>query len=319
MLARSLLVGLGSASAYTMAPSRMAGSVQAQPRAAVAQLPTWNQRSSPAAHFRMQVQQDIKPEDIYDEFMGLDESGASVKLELDEKEKLYLECLDSYYNEGGKALLPDNKYEQLKVDLEFSSSRIMTYSKDEIRYLLANKRYKMGQPVLSDSEYDALRLSLKKAGSAVALHDAPTCNLDGVCKMDMRVDKGKTRLLYLPGWAGGLLVFSEITFWTLHLDPLLTLLLGVVPVYFFANFFTTKIFAQEPLVATSPCPKCDALLTVYFGDLLSVQTDGIIPTASGPPQPQIQVTCGSGSGSNPQPEPPDIRHPQPSPSPEPQP
>ena len=110
----------------------------------------------------MQVQQDIKPEDIYDEFMGLDESGASVKLELDEKEKLYLECLDSYYNEGGKALLPDNKYEQLKVDLEFSSSRIMTYSKDEIRYLLANKRYKMGQPVLSDSEYDALRLSLKK-------------------------------------------------------------------------------------------------------------------------------------------------------------
>ena len=301
MLARSLLVGLGSASAYTMAPSRMAGSVQAQPRAAVAQLPTWNQRSSPAAHFRMQVQQDIKPEDIYDEFMGLDESGASVKLELDEKEKLYLECLDSYYNEGGKALLPDNKYEQLKVDLEFSSSRIMTYSKDEIRYLLANKRYKMGQPVLSDSEYDALRLSLKKAGSAVALHDAPTCNLDGVCKMDMRVDKGKTRLLYLPGWAGGLLVFSEITFWTLHLDPLLTLLLGVVPVYFFANFFTTKIFAQEPLVATSPCPKCDALLTVYFGDLLSVQTDGIIPTASGPPQPQIQVTCGSGSGSNPQP------------------
>ena len=153
----------------------------------------------------------------------------------------------------------------------------------------------------------------------MALHDAPTCNLDGVCKMDMRVDKGKTRLLYLPGWAGGLLVFSEITFWTLHLDPILTLLLGAVPVYFFANFFTTKIFAQEPLVATSPCPKCDALLTVYFGDLLSVQTDGIIPSAAGPPQPQITVNCGSGSGSNPQPEPPDIRHPQPSPSPEPQP
>ena len=60
-----------------MAPSRMAGSVHAQPRAAVAQLPTWNQRSSPAAHFRMQVQQDIKPEDIYDAFMGLDESGAT--------------------------------------------------------------------------------------------------------------------------------------------------------------------------------------------------------------------------------------------------
>ena len=115
MLVRSLLVGLGSASAYNMMPSRMTGSVQTQPRAAVAQLPTWNERSSPAAHFRMQVEEDIKAEDIYDDFMGLDASGASVPLGLDEKEKLYLECLDSFYNEGGKAVLPDNKYEQLKV------------------------------------------------------------------------------------------------------------------------------------------------------------------------------------------------------------
>jgi hypothetical protein len=294
MLVRSLLVGLGSASAYNMMPSRMTGSVQTQPRAAVAQLPTWNERSSPAAHFRMQVEEDIKAEDIYDDFMGLDESGASVPLGLDEKEKLYLECLDSFYNEGGKAVLPDNKYEQLKVDLEFSESRIMTYSKNEIRYLLANKRFKMGKPVLTDDEYNALRLQLKKDGSSVAMHDAPRCDVDsGVCKMDMRVDKGKTRLLYLPGWAGGLLVFSEISFWTLHIDPLLSILLGVVPVYFFADFFTTKIFAQQPLVATSPCPKCSSLITVYFGDLLSVQTDGIIPKAAGPPQPQIEAICGS--------------------------
>ena len=115
MLVRSLLVGVGSASAYNMMPSRMVGAVQTQPRAAVAQLPTWNERSSPAAHFRMQVEEDIKAEDIYDDFMGLDENGASVSLGLDEKEKLYLECLDSFYNEGGKAILPDNKYEQLKV------------------------------------------------------------------------------------------------------------------------------------------------------------------------------------------------------------
>ena len=115
LMLRSLFVGLGSASAYNMMPSRMAGPVQMQPRAAVAQLPTWNERSSPAAHFRMQVEEDIKAEDIYDDFMGLDESGASVPLGLDEKEKLYLECLDSFYNEGGKAVLPDNKYEQLKV------------------------------------------------------------------------------------------------------------------------------------------------------------------------------------------------------------
>ena len=116
MLVRFLLVGLGSASAYVTMPARMsASSAPKQPRAAVAQLPTWNARTSPAAHFRMQVEEDIKAEDIYDDFMGLDASGASVPLGLDEKEKLYLECLDSFYNEGGKAVLPDNKYEQLKV------------------------------------------------------------------------------------------------------------------------------------------------------------------------------------------------------------
>ena len=39
--------------------------------------------------------------------------------------------------------------------------------------------------------------------------------------------------------------------------------------------------------------QCSALITVYFGDLLSVQTDGIIPKAAGPPQPQIEAICGS--------------------------
>ena len=39
--------------------------------------------------------------------------------------------------------------------------------------------------------------------------------------------------------------------------------------------------------------QCSALITVFFGDLLSVQTDGIIPKAAGPPQPQIEAICGS--------------------------
>merc|ERR1712241_319913 len=74
---------------------------------------------------------------------------------------------------------------------------------------------KMGKPVLTDEEYDALRLQLKKEGSAVALHDSPMCSVEtGVCKMDMVVDKGKTRLLYLPGWLGGMVLFLEGSCWT---------------------------------------------------------------------------------------------------------
>lgn len=115
--------------------------------------------------------------------------------------------------------------------------------------MLANKRYKMGKPVMDDAEYDELRLRLKKAGSLVILHEGASCTIDGVCKSDLREDNAKTRLLCacdqqrhawegiyvyprkafsreccvrladLPGTAGGLVLACEVIFWTLHLDP----------------------------------------------------------------------------------------------------
>ena len=113
---------------------------------------------------------------------------------LEEKEKLYLDCLDAYYNEGGKQLLSEDDYQKLKLDLEFSTSRVTVrqscrrlphasrsapsslplaqlFSKDEIKFMIANKRYRMGKPILSDGEYDTLRKKLKGEGSVVALHD----------------------------------------------------------------------------------------------------------------------------------------------------
>ena len=137
--------------AYQVLPStRLGGSVHTQLRAAAVQLPASAAHSS-VAQLRM-AQVDEESSSIYDDFMGLDDTGASVPLALEEKEKLYLECLDAYYNEDKKEILTQDKYEQLKLDLEFSEGRIMTYTKNEIRYLLANKRYKMGKPVLTDEE-----------------------------------------------------------------------------------------------------------------------------------------------------------------------
>ena len=50
--------------------------------------------------------------------------------------------------------------------------------------MIANKRYRMGKPILSDDEYDMLRKKLKGEGSVVALHDEATCKLDtGICKV----------------------------------------------------------------------------------------------------------------------------------------
>lgn len=61
---------------------------------------------------------------FYDEYRRVDpKTGDSQPISFQEKEKLYLECLDAYYNEGGKQLLPDDEYEQLKNDLNFEGRR----------------------------------------------------------------------------------------------------------------------------------------------------------------------------------------------------
>jgi len=228
--------------------------------------------------------------DFYDEYVETDPvTGEQKTLTLDEKEKLYLECVDAFYNEDGKQLLGNDEYEQLKLDLDFDGSKVATYSKDEIRFLLANKRFRMGKAVLTDSEYDSLRDKLTKAGSLVVLHEGASCNLDtGLCKTDLRVDEAKTRLLYLPGTAGGLLLVMEAIFWLYGLDPIFSVILGAVPAYFFGIYFTENIFAQRPLVVQASCPEpeCESIFPVFFGDLFAVREDGI----AGPPDPRGGLT-----------------------------
>jgi len=230
---------------------------------------------------------------FFDEYVQTDPvTGEQKSISLDEKEKLYLECLDAYYNEGGKQLLDDDEYNNLKTDLAFDGSKVSTFSADEIKFVLANKRYSMGKPVMDDKEYDALRARLKAAGSNVIIHDSAKCSLDdGICKTDLIVDFGKTRLLYFPGTTAGLVLSCEIAFWTLHIDPLLSIVLGAIPSYFFGVWFTENIFAQKPLVTSSACPVCSQVNTVFFGDLFAVQIDGgLIGPAKQPPD-EMLVKC----------------------------
>jgi len=252
----------------------------------------------PTARARIAMQQptiDESSESFFAEYVQTDPvTGESKSLLLDEKEKLYLECLDSYYNENGKQILSDAEYEQLKLDIDFEGSIISTLSKDEIVFVLANKRFKMGKPVLDDAEYDALRSKLKKKGSNVVLHEGPTCNVEsGVCKTDLKVDEGKQRLLYLPGTAGGLILSCELIYWTVGLDPILSIILGAIPSYFFGVWFTENVFAQKPLVTSGTCPDCQYLQTIYFGDLFGVTADGITGPKISPPPTEVAFKCAN--------------------------
>jgi len=251
-------------------------------------------RIAPLASIRMDARIDEASKSFYDEYVETDPvTGEQKSISIDDKEKLYLECLDAYYNEGGKQLVGDAEYENLKTDLAFSGAKVMTYTADEIQFLLANKRYKMGKAVLDDAAYDALRNKLKALGSLVVIHDSAKCSLDdGICKNDLRIDSGKTRLLYIPGTTAGLILACELSFWTLHLDPIISIILGAVPSYFFGIWFTENIFAQKPLVTTSACPNCGQLNTAFFGDLFSVATDGMAGPKN-PPGDEIAFKCSS--------------------------
>jgi len=251
-------------------------------------------RIAPLATIRMQIELDEAAKSFYDEYVETDPvTGEQKTISIDDKEKLYLECLDAYYNEGGKQLLGDAEYEKLKTDLAFEGAKVLTYTSDEVQFLLANKRFKMGKAVMDDAAYDTLRNKLKAVGSLVVIHDSAKCSVeDGICKNDLRIDSGKTRLLYIPGVTAGIVLACELSYWTLGLDPILSIVLGAVPSYFFGIWFTENIFAQKPLVTTSACPNCGQLNTVFFGDLFSVMTDGL----AGPPTPpgdEILLKCGS--------------------------
>jgi len=240
---------------------------------------------------------DEKSAAFFDEFVQTDPvTGESTAISLDEKEKLYLECLDAYYNEDGRQLLSNDDYEQLKLDMDFEGSKVATFSKDEIRFVLANKRYKMGKSVMGDAEYDQLRGKLREEGSLVVLHEGASCSVEtGICKTDLQVDDAKQRLLYFPGTAGGLILTCEVLFWTLHLDPILSVLLGAAPAYFFGVWFTENIFAQKPLVVSGNCPECGLLQPVFFGDLFDVQKDGIAGPKVPEPLDDIEFKCSNPS------------------------
>ncbi len=81
------------------------GRVQSEPLARFAAVP---ERSAPkrSAVVRPLMQQT----DFYDEYVETDpKTGQQKTLSLGEKEKRYLECLDSYYNEGGKQILSNDE------------------------------------------------------------------------------------------------------------------------------------------------------------------------------------------------------------------
>jgi len=211
-----------------------------------------------------------------EEFCLIDEdTGKPIRLTIKEKERMFMDSLQSFYYSSRK-VLEDEDFDKLKEDLQWSGSSMVVMNNKELKYLSAVQQYSKGTPMMTDVEFDTLKKELMEEGSKFAVQTEPQCYVDtGVCKVTLQEDKFRSNLLYLP--AGSILMIAWLFFafeffgLFIRLNPIVLLLLGVVPVYQGAKALTENLIFQDKLVAYGPCPICEKEQRIYFGNILGVE------------------------------------------------
>lgn len=211
-----------------------------------------------------------------DEYCVLDEdTGTLIRLTLAEKERIFLDALQSYYV-SGRQLLPDEEFDLLKEDLSWNGSKLVQMNRNEAKYLASMQAYLNGEPLMSDAEFDALKATLKEEKSMFAVSTEPKCYIDtGICTVTMKEDFFRSNLLYLPvgavlsiAWLG---VGFQLIEPLVRLNPLLLLGLGLPLIVNGAKKITDDYIFVDNKVVYGPCPSCEAENRIYFGDILGVE------------------------------------------------
>ena len=216
-----------------------------------------------------------------EEFCLVDsDSGKLILLTKEEKERIFLDAIQSYYFKGQSGL-PDEQFDQLKEDLSWEGSVLVSLNRDETLFMNAIQAYTKGKPIISDKEFDQLKLKLKENQSKIAVQSEPKCYVDtGVCKVTWAPDTVRTSSLYIPAtllittaYIGGL--YELLSTVGINLNPILALLVGAVPIRTMATALTENVFFNSPAVATGACPSCGAENRIFFGGVLGVMVSHI--------------------------------------------
>lgn len=220
---------------------------------------------------------DAECEPADGEYCMVDEkTGKLIRLTKQEKERIFLDALQSYYA-SGRQLLPDEEFDLLKEDLQWSGSELIEMNRKEASYLAAMEAYLKGKPTISDEEFDALKKELKEADSKFAVSRQPKCLIDtGICTVTLQEDQFRSNLLYLPAlsilvgiWLGP--VFEIVANFLVRLNPLFFLLIGAYPIYLASLSITDEFIFNNAKVVYGPCPSCEEENRVYFGNVLGVE------------------------------------------------
>lgn len=222
-----------------------------------------------------------------DEYCVLDEdTGTMIRLTLAEKERIFLDSLQSYYI-NGRQLLPDEEFDLLKEDLSWNGSKLVQMNRNEAKYLAAMQAYLNGEPIMNDGEFDALKKTLKDENSVFAVSTEPKCYIDtGICTVTMKEDNFRTNLLYLPAGSIFSLVWLgfgfEIIEPLIRLNPLVLFGLGLPLIVNGAKTVTDNFIFVNNKIVYGPCPSCEAENRVYFGNILTVEGFSDVATVKCP-------------------------------------
>lgn len=211
-----------------------------------------------------------------DEFCILDkQSGDYVRLTLEEKERIFLDALQSYYV-SGRQLLDDSEFDTLKEDLAWNGSPVAVLNRKEAKYLAAMQAYLKGEPIISDQEFDTLKKELKEENSQFAVDKEPKCYIDtGICTVTLQEDTFRSNLLYLPAGIVSFILWLGLSFEliepVIRINPILLILLGTPLIYNGSKIITEDYLFTNNKIAYGPCPTCEAENRVFFGSILGVE------------------------------------------------
>lgn len=205
------------------------------------------------------------------------------KRSLGELEAEFLEALQSFYYDKTPTM-SNEEFDNLKEELMWEGSSVVILSSDEQKLMEACVAYAAGKPNLTDAEFDALKLKLKKTGSKIAI-EGPRCSLRSrKVYSDSTVDYLKMFLLNVPAALIALtLVFFlddltgfEITYLLELPEPYSFIFtwFAVLPITFFTAQFLTNAILKDFLILKGPCPNCGVINNSFFGTILTIPSEG---------------------------------------------
>lgn len=216
------------------------------------------------------------------EYCVVDESsGKSIRLTVEEKEKMFLDALQSYYATG-RQVMDDTEFDSLKDDLAWNGSEVVQLDRKETKYLMAMQAYFRGEPLMNDKEFDVLRDELREDGSKIAVATEPKCYIEtGICTVNFQKDEFRNNLLYLPTLSILFILWLGIGYEIVggRINPIILGSLGAPLCISASKSITDNLIFPENLIAYGPCPSCEAENRVYFGNILGVEGFGKVAGA----------------------------------------